>query len=67
MSAADPSGPFAENPRIVWHTAATNVPRDRHWQVILLTLFLATVIWLWVLERCFHPFWPMGWQASVEA
>jgi hypothetical protein len=67
VSAADLSGPFAEISRIVWDPAATNVPRDLHWQVILLTLFMATVIWLWVLERCFHPFWSMGRQATVEA
>jgi len=67
VSAADLSGPFAEISRIVWDTAATNVSRDRHWQVILLTLFMATVIWLWVLERCFHPFCSMGRLATMEA
>jgi sterol desaturase/sphingolipid hydroxylase (fatty acid hydroxylase superfamily) len=29
-----------------WETAAANIPRDLHWEIILLTLVLASLIWL---------------------
>ncbi|MEH6558030.1 MAG: sterol desaturase family protein [Oceanicoccus sp.] len=31
---------------IVWDTIAGNTPRDLHWEIILLTLIIATFIWL---------------------
>ena len=31
---------------MVWETAADNLPSDLHWRIILLTLVLATLIWL---------------------
>lgn len=100
------AGPFSEIAQVVWDTAAANIPRDLHWQVILLTLFIATIIWLvrdghgakdatgrekklgylsflfpkdiyahasarvdvwlWIFERCFHPFWYVGLLATVS-
>jgi sterol desaturase/sphingolipid hydroxylase (fatty acid hydroxylase superfamily) len=31
---------------VVWDTIAANIPRDLHWEIILLTLTIATFIWL---------------------
>ena len=43
-------GPFADmvetTTRVVWETIGANLPRDLHWQIILLTLAIATLIWL---------------------
>ena len=43
-------GPFTEMAQsvaaVVWDTAAANVPRDLHWRTLLLTVFLAILIYL---------------------
>jgi len=43
-------GPFTDMTQrvadVVWHAAAANVPRDLHWYMILLTLFIGTLIFL---------------------
>ena len=99
-------GPFSEISGIVREAVAANIPNDLRWQVIQLTLGIATIIWflrdgqgskdasgrerkagylaflfpkdiythqsarvdvwLWVLERCFHPFWYAGLLATVS-
>ena len=43
-------GPFTDMlqhaARVVWETVAANTPRDLHWYMILLTLFIGTLIFL---------------------
>jgi len=43
-------GPFTDLVQrassVVWETAASNTPRDLHWEIILLTIIIATAIWL---------------------
>ena len=47
---AEVTGPFTDMLQqswaIVWDTTAANVPRDLQWQVLLLTVFLAVLIYL---------------------
>jgi len=40
------NGPWSEIAAFVWRTVADNVPRDLTWPVLLLTIALATAIWL---------------------
>ena len=50
VDAAETIGPFTDMVQqvasVVWVTVADNTPRDLHWYIILLTLFLATLIFL---------------------
>ena len=43
-------GPFTDLTQqigsVVWNTAAENMPRDLHWRTLLLTLILATIIYV---------------------
>lgn len=39
-------GPFTDILRTAVDITAANIPRDLHWRVILLTFFIATLIWM---------------------
>ena len=43
-------GPFTQMSQtvanFVWNTAATNIPQDLEWEIVLLTLAIAGLIWV---------------------
>ena len=43
-------GPFTDmvqrTSNVVWETTAANIPKDLHWEIILLTVAIASLIWL---------------------
>lgn len=100
------TGPLTEIASLVWATLANNIPRDLTWPFLLLTVAMASIIWLirrghgakdadgrehrmgylefllprriylhesarvdvwlWIFERCFHPFWYLGLLTTVS-